>query len=222
MKNRNVKSTVLLSLFFLIGGVVLGGYLTWKYKPIEHGYVKIKQVEYDSLKAYVAFADSLQAVLDITPDTVYHDTIIYEQVPVYLPSQPQEIEEEDSIRTYVDSLYVEDEIDAWVKYKVKGFVEGQSEWGYKPIIREIETIIEKPVPYPVIKETFVPTFKTGNYISFAAGGNDKMFIFGVDYDLVKENSIYGFQYRRYGNMNVYGVKAGVNLNALFNKLRNGP
>ena len=48
------------------------------------------------------------------------------------------------------------------------------------------------------------------------------FIFGVDYDLVKTDYVYGLQYRRWGGQNVYGIKLGVNLNTLFKRIKNGP
>jgi len=43
-----------------------------------------------------------------------------------------------------------------------------------------------------------------------------------DYDLVKKDYIYGLQYRRYGEVSVYGIKIGINLNTLFNNIRYGP
>ena len=73
------------------------------------------------------------------------------------------------------------------------------------------------MPYPVITNIEVPVPSTGNYLSLGVGGNGKMFIFGVDYDRVKRDYIYGLQYRRYGDVNVYGVKAGINLNTIFKR-----
>jgi len=34
---------------------------------------------------------------------------------------------------------------------------------------------------------------------------------------VKKDYIYGLQYRRYGEDNVYGIKFGINLNTLFKR-----
>jgi hypothetical protein len=96
------------------------------------------------------------------------------------------------------------------------------EWGYNPVFREKEKIITKKVPYPVIENVEVPVPITGNYLSLAIGGNDKMFNFGLDYDMVTRDYIYGLQYRRMGEVNVYGAKIGINLNTLFNRYRNGP
>ena len=83
------------------------------------------------------------------------------------------------------------------------------------MIRSIETITEKPVYKPIITTIKIPEYVTGHYLSAVAGGNDKFFTFGVDYDLVKFYRIYGFQYRRQGDQNVYAVKIGINLSALF-------
>ena len=122
-----------------------------------------------------------------------------------------------SVQVYTDTLQVDGEINAWVRFKVRGYVLDNIHWEYKPIVKEITTTIEKNIPYPVIQNVEVPVPSTGNYLSLAAGGNDKMFIFGVDYDLVKKDYIYGLQYRRYGQYNIYGIKIGINLNTLFKR-----
>ena len=215
-------STFFAFLFAILLGAFIGFWLTRKFTPIPTGMVLVERSKADSLQAYVELIDSLQTLANLPADTVWRDSIIIQEVPVYITTTPEPIDTLDSIVTYKDSLSVEGEINAWVKFKVNGFMEGQMEWGYTPIIREIETIIEKPVPYPVIKTVTLSEYVSGNYISLVAGGNDKMFIFGVDYDLVQQDFIYGLQYRRYGDFNVYGVKAGININALFNRIKNGP
>jgi len=215
-------STFFAFLFAILLGAFIGFWLTRKFTPIPTGMVLVERSKADSLQAYVELIDSLQTLANLPADTVWRDSIIIQEVPVYITTTPEPVDTLDSIVTYKDSLSVEGEINAWVKFKVNGFMEGQMEWGYTPIIREIETIIEKPVPYPVIKTVTLSEYVSGNYISLVAGGNDKMFIFGVDYDLVQQDFIYGLQYRRYGDFNVYGVKAGININALFNRIKNGP
>ena len=215
-------STFFAFLFAILLGAFIGFWLTRKFTPIPTGMVLVERSKADSLQAYVELIDSLQTLANLPADTVWRDSIIIQEVPVYITTTPEPVDTLDSIVTYRDSLSVEGEINAWVKFKVNGFMEGQMEWGYTPIIREIETIIEKPVPYPVVKTVTLSEYVSGNYISLVAGGNDKMFIFGVDYDLVQQDFIYGLQYRRYGDFNVYGVKAGININALFNRIKNGP
>jgi len=215
-------STFFAFLFAILLGAFIGFWLTRKFTPIPTGMVLVERSKADSLQAYVELIDSLQTLANLPADTVWRDSIIIQEVPVYITTTPEPVDTLDSIVTYKDSLSVEGEINAWVKFKVNGFMEGQMEWGYTPIIREIETIIEKPVPYPVVKTVTLSEYVSGNYISLVAGGNDKMFIFGVDYDLVQQDFIYGLQYRRYGDFNVYGVKAGININALFNRIKNGP
>jgi len=215
-------STFFAFLFAILLGAFIGFWLTRKFTPIPSDMVLVEQSKADSLQTYVEIIDSLQTLADLPADTVWRDSIIIHEVPVYITTTPEPIDTTDSIVTYTDTLSVEGEINAWVKFKVNGFMEGQMEWGYTPIIHEIETIIEKPVPYPVVKTVTLSEYVSGNYISLVAAGNDKMFIFGVDYDLVQQDFIYGLQYRRYGDFNVYGVKAGININGLFNRIKNGP
>lgn len=218
------QSSVLMTIGLLIAGVFLGGWLMFKFRPVPEGMVLVPQSTVDSLAAYKAIADSLQTIANLPPDTVktveiiYRDTIIYvETTPV-----PQPDPSDSSVNVYQDTLSVDGEVHAWVKFKVRGYVLGNIQWAYQPIIKEVTTVVEKKVPYPVISYIDKPVPVTGNYLSLAAAGNDKMFIFGVDYDLVKKDVIYGLQYRRYGEVNIYGIKLGINLNTLFNKSRNGP
>lgn len=225
MKTSNV---ILLILVLIVG--LFTGYKVREFvynRNFPEGGIVVSQATIDSLNAYIKLADSLQVIATQPPDTVYQETVVYKDSVVYVETTPVVIEDDRNLehadlKTYKDSIYVEDEINAWVKYKVRGYVEGNSEWGYIPIIKEKETIIERKVPYPVIENVEIPKYITGNYLSVAAGGNDKMFIFGVDYDLVRPSYIYGLQYRRFGEVNVYGVKIGVNLNSLIKNIRNGP
>lgn len=214
-------STIFAFLFAILLGAFIGGVLTRRFAPLPSGMVLVQKEKADSLQAYVELIDSLQHIADAVPDTVWRDSIIIHEVPVYVNSDPEPVDETDSTVTYRDTLSVEGEVNAWVEFKVQGFLEGQMKWGYTPIIREIETIIEKPVPYPVVKVVTLSEYVSGNYVSIVAGGNDKMFIFGVDYDLVQQTYIYGLQYRRYGDMNVYGVKVGMNINAIIDRIKNG-
>jgi len=213
------KSSVLLTLFVLLLGGLLGGWLVYKFKPLPNGMVLVPQSTVDSLDAYVELADSLQVIANLPPDTVKIDSIVYIKEIKYVETTPElEIDTSDlSIIVYSDSLLVADEINAWIKFKVHGYVLDNIKWSYKPIVKEVTVTIEKKIPYPVITNIEVPVPSTGNYLSLAAGGNDKMFIFGVDYDRVNEDFIYGLQYRRWGDANVYGIKAGINLNRIFKK-----
>jgi hypothetical protein len=215
-----MKTSKWLSIAFVLLLLCIIGHFVFDFikHRVPEGMVLVPQSTVDSLDAYIAIADSLETLANSVPDTVYLDTV-YVLAESTATTTPTPIEEEDSITTYSDTLSVEGEVNAWVTYKVRGYVEGVAQWGYTPIIREIETIIEKKIPYPVIEtiEVKVPEYYTGHYLSLAVGGNDKMFNFGVDYDLVRENRIYGLQYRRYGEYNVYGVKVGINLAALFKR-----
>jgi len=215
MKKRNALGAILI----LIVGLFLGGFLTYKFKPVPEGMVLVPQSTVDSLNAYIALADSLEIIANLPPDTVKVDSIVYETETVYVETTPvpQPDPADSSVQVYNDTLQVDGEINAWVKFKVRGFVVDNIQWSYKPVIKKITTTIEKKVPYPVIAYIDKPVPVTGNYLSLTAGGNDKLFIFGVDYDRVKKDYIYGLQYRRYGEDNVYGIKFGINLNTLFKR-----
>jgi len=213
------KSSILGIIFALLLGALLGGWLVYKFKPLPTGMVLTTQVKLDSLDAYIGLADSLQIIANLPPDTVYVDTVIIKKEIVYVETEPvaEPDPSDSSVQVYSDTLSVDGEINAWVNFKVKGYVIDNLHWGYEPIIKEITTIIEKKIPYPVITNIEVPVYATGNYLSLGVGGNGNLFIFGVDYDHVKRDYIYGLQYRRYGDANVFGIKAGINLNTLFKR-----
>jgi hypothetical protein len=213
------KSSIIGVIFALLIGALLGGWLVYKFKPLPQGMVIVSQSTVDSLDAYIAIADSLELIANLPPDTIYVDTIIYKKEIVYVETTPTAEPDpvDSSFQVYSDTLNVDGEINAWVKFKLKGYMIDNLHWGYEPIIKEITTIVEKKIPYPVIQHIEVPIPSTGNYLSLGVGGNGNLFIFGVDYDHVKRDYIYGLQYRRYGDVNVYGVKAGINLNTIFKK-----
>lgn len=185
---------------------------------IPEGYVLVKQEVIDSLDAYKAMSDSLRYIANLPPDTiVIVDTIYFDTVstaitiPTVIPTQ------NDSIFHYKDSLKYGKDIDVKIAFDVKGKLVTPITWTWKPVVKHTKYETQKYIPYPVIRTINKKIPSTGNYLSLGAGGNDKMFIFGVDYDFVKENNIYGLQYRRYGDFNVYGFKIGINLNTIFKR-----
>ena len=191
---------------------------------VPQGMVLVEQSKIDSLNAYIAVADSLETLAHLPPDTIVIIDTIYLDTVKQVTSDPVPVPDivDPLLITYTDTLEMEGEVHAWITFKVRSFLVGSLEWGYKPVFKEKETIIEKPIPYPVLEPVDVPVAITGNYLSLTTGGNDKMFIFGLDYDMVREDYIYGLQYKRWGEVNVYGVKVGINLNSVFNKIRHGP
>jgi len=212
------RSNVVGFIFFLVAGVLLGGWICYKFKPLPEGKVIVNQTAVDSLNAFIEFADSVEN-LSMEPVIIESDTVYIEKIK-YVQTTPEPEIIDSTTTRYRDSLVIENEINAWVDIMVKGHVEDlRLEWNYRPIVRSIETITEKPVYKPIITTINVPKYITGHYVSAIAGGNDKFFTFGVDYDLVKYNRIYGLQYRRQGDMNVYAVKIGINLSSLFKKTR---
>lgn len=185
---------------------------------IPEGKVLVDKSYVDSLEHYMNVADSLEIIASLPPDTVLITDTIVIGTPQDTITIPEEIELPQYTQ-YNDSLVVPNEIDAAISFTADGKLTTPIFWEYTPIVREREVIVEKKVPVLIFEtlETEVRKYYTGHYLSAAASGNDKMFIFGLDYDYVQEKYIAGFQYRRYGNVNVYGVKAGMNLSALFKK-----
>jgi hypothetical protein len=207
-------------LFALLIGALLGGIAVYKFKPLPEGKVIANQTAIDSLNAFIIFADSIEN-LPMEPVVTKTDTVYITKIESTTSTPTAEVDSQDTTIThYLDSLVREKEINVWVDIMVKGAIEDlKIEWDYRTVIRTIETVTEKPVYKPIITTIKVPKYVTGHYLSAVAGGNDKFFTFGVDYDLVKYNRIYGFQYRRQGDQNVYAVKIGINLNTLFSNRR---
>ena len=216
MKKTNFITIVLI----IVGLLLLGQYCFDIFcKRVPNGMVLVRQETVDSLKAYIEIADSLEKLAHLPPDTIkIIDTIYFDTLKIVVSDPNLEPDPDDSTITVVkDTLEVDGEISAWVEFKLKGELQSGIKWGYKPVIKENTIIIEKPVPYPVIKNVEIKVPSTGHYLSLTAGGNDKMFTFGMNYDLVQETKIYGVQYQRWGNQNIFGVKIGINLNTLFKK-----
>jgi hypothetical protein len=211
------RSSAIGLFFFLLIGMLVGGWIVYKFKPLPEGKVIVNQTVVDSLNAFITFVDSIEN-LPMEPVVTKTDTVYITKIESTTSTPTAEIDERDTTIThYRDSLVREKEINVWVDIMVKGAIEDlKIEWDYRTVIRTIETVTEKPVYKPIITTIKVPKYVTGHYLSAIAGGNDKFFTFGIDYDLVKYNRIYGFQYRRQGDQNVYAVKIGINLSTLFN------
>jgi hypothetical protein len=214
-------SKILIILFTVLLALLVGNYVVDIFsKKVPNGMVLVEQSTIDSLNAYIKLADSLEQLANLPPeiiierDTVYLDTAVTTAYTV--PSvEPDPVDS--TLVTVKDSLTVNGEVSAWVEFQLRGQLEGGIEWRYKPVIKEKIITIKERVPYPVIETIHVPKAITGHYLSFNAGGNDNLFIFGVDYDVVKEKNIYGLQYQRFGDQNVYGAKIGINLNTIFKR-----
>ena len=109
---------------------------------------------------------------------------------------------------YADTLKNK-EIDVWVNYKVRGELIAR-EWHYNPVTTEIE--IEKIKYVPKIVNVEVPVSKNGLYLSGIAGGNKNAFLFGGGLDFItKKETMFGYQYQRFGNDNIHSVRAGFRL-----------
>jgi hypothetical protein len=212
-------SSVLGYLFVALMGAVIGALLF--YSRVPDGKVIVDKSSVDSLNAFIRLSDSIKTLSD--KPIITHTDTIYVEKEVYIATSTivanPNNSDSDSIH-YNDSLLVKDEVAVWVDFYLKGYRDKITlNWKYKPIVRNIETITEKPIYYPVVEaiEVEKSRFYTGHYLSLAAGGNAKMFNFGIDYTIIKEDWIYGLEYRRYGSQNVYGFQVGYNLRSLFKK-----
>lgn len=169
--------------------------------------------------------DSLTYIANLPPDTIVKNLVVYDTlwiVKTHNP-QPQPDLEDSTLNVYCDSLVIKDTVNVSVRFKTTGLIRGGIEWRFKPIYHFKETIINKPVPYLITEYTSVPAYKTGFYLSGVASGNNNMFIFGLDFDFVTKNDyIYGLEYRKFGNENIYGVKLGINLNKFFKRNKDEP
>jgi len=215
------KSNILGYLFAVLLGLVLGGFIIRSCSSLPDGKIIVNKSAIDSLNAFIAFTDSIEN-LSMEPVVIETDTV-YIEVTKYTTTLPIIEHDPDSNITYIkDSLIVKDEISVWIDIETRGNIKSfKTNWKYNPIIKEIETVTEIPVYKPVIQTITekVTEYPAGHYLSLAVGGNSKMFNFGVDYSIVKKDYLYGLEYRRYGDQNVYGVKVGVNLRTLFKKNR---
>lgn len=138
------------------------------------------------------FIDTLQMIAEMPPDTIT-DTLFLKGDIIYLPGKevPIPIPVDPQTNFYTDSI-VNDSISVWVAITVQGIIT-EWDWRYQPIIHKIETIIEKPVPYPMPYE--VPVSKSGLYAAIGVGGNKSAFMLTGELDLItKKDNFYGFQY----------------------------
>lgn len=170
---------------------------------------KYKPTEGFSLVAD-SFIDSLEKVTNMPPDTFVVTKIVKGETVtithtefVYITDSTQS-----GIKIYTDSI-VNDSINVWSSIYIDGFLRSW-EWKYKPITTIIERniniyvpkIVEKPVPVPA----------KGLYLSGIAGGNMDSFVFGAGIDLItKKNNLYGLQYQRFGEENIYSIRIGAKI-----------
>jgi hypothetical protein len=206
----------LLSIVLIIIGVILGWFISSFFGGVSEGKVLVDQSAVDSLRAFTVFVDSIEN-LPMEP-TVTQSETIYVEVPKYITTEPIAVVDpiDSTVTHFSDSLLIEKEINVWVDIMVRGHVNDlKVQWVYVPVLRIIETTTERPVYHPIITTIKVPKYVTGHYLSAVAGGNANLFTFGIDYDVVKRDRVYGLQYRRQGDLNVYSVKIGINLRTLF-------
>ena len=163
------------------------------------GYILVNQIDWDSM-----------IVRANRPPQITIDTFYLKGDPVYLPGKEIPIPVIVGVDTnlYQDSI-MNDSINVGIDIVVAGTIL-HWDWWYNPITSRIETIIEKPAPFPFPVET--PIYKRELFLSGVIGGNMNAFTFGADLDLVnKKRNIYGIQYRRFGDENFYYFKVGTKL-----------
>jgi len=155
--------------------------------------------------------DSIKALADRLP-TVHIDTIKVKGDIIYVPAipSPQPIPIDSTANKYSDSLVMKD-INVWYDFEVRGELLSRN-WKYKPIETTITRI--DSIPYPKIVETekTVEVLKNGLYVYGIAGGNKNAFLFGGGLDfLTKKETIIGYQYQKFGDINFHSVKLGMKI-----------
>jgi hypothetical protein len=201
------KFSTYVPLIILFIGLALGLIIKKPTYKVPEGKVLVTQV----------FLDSLKYVANLPPVITVHDSIVHDTVWIPQTHNPKPTVDpvDSTLNQYSDSLQIKDEVDVSITFKTSGLVKGGINWLYKPIYKEKIITIDRPVPYPVNNDILIPTYKTGLYASIAVDFGGKNFLIGPDIDIVTKNDyIYGIQYRRFGEVNIYGVKFGFKL---FNK-----
>jgi hypothetical protein len=157
--------------------------------------------------------DSLKNIKP-TIDTIIHDTIDIGDI-VYVPHDSLiYVVDSMGMKHYSDSI-VNDSIHIWNDLFVQGIIK---KWDqrYEPVIRTITETVTITVPQFVE----VPVYNSDNglYPSIIVGGNSGSFLFGGGIDLItKKDYLYGLQYQRFGNKNIYSFKLGFKIKGKRNK-----
>jgi hypothetical protein len=160
-------------------------------------------IKRDIWKDMIALADK--------PPVVTRETIRIKGDPVYIPTTPENPlptptqQTGDSIRTYSDSLFKKD-INVRYTFKVKGTLIDRN-WWYLPSLTVIK--VDSLVFVPKLVNNPVKVVKNGLFLYGSAGGNKSSFLFGGGLDLItKKETLIGYEYQRYGNLNFHSVKFG--------------
>jgi len=185
-------------LVLLIIGIVYIIFLReCKYKPPEG---------FSLVETY--YLEALEKIVNTPPDTFVVTKLIKGDPVTITHTEFVYVTDSTQLKIYTDSI-VNDSINVWSSIYIDGFLRSW-EWKYKPITTTIERniniyvpkIVEKPVPVPV----------KGLYLSGIAGGNMDSFVFGAGIDFItKKNNLYGLQYQRFGEKNIYSVRIGAKI-----------
>lgn len=205
----NLKYIVIIIVLALLLGLLGGFFIQKTTYEVPEGKVLVSQ----------GYLDSLKNIASLPPTIIIKDSIIHDTVKIYVHDpQPDPDPVDSTLLVYNDSLVIKDSVDVRIKFKSKGLVVGGIKWFYTPIIQIREIKIETKIPVPMPYNVEVPVYKTGFYLSGVVEGGEDIFMIGTDLDIVDKNDyIYGIQYRRFGNENIYGVKFGLRLNNLFKR-----
>lgn len=150
--------------------------------------------------------DSIEKKLFVKDSLIYiHDSFEVKE-PVYLVRDSFiYVEDSIGIKHYSDSL-VNDSIRIWDNLYIQGII---TKWErrYEPVIHTIKETITVTIPRIVEQ----PVYYTNNgiYVSVIMGGNSNTFALGGSLDYInKKNNLYGLQYQRIMDQNIYSVKMG--------------
>jgi hypothetical protein len=148
------------------------------------------------------------------PAEVHIDTVWKERPVVEPDPQPPLPDPQTTIDTtiviYQDSL-INKEINVWVDYTIKGLLLDRK-WRYKPISSTIRIDSIIYVPRIVEIEKLVKMPQNGLYPYITWGGNITGIAVGGGLDWITvHNTIIGYQYQRFDNLNIHSVKFGMKL-----------
>lgn len=158
----------------------------------------------DEVAMLQSVIDSVESIEEQPPDTIVRDTTIYKDTTVFVTTEFEEPQEDDSINHYQDSI-VNDTMRVWVDVYANELYD--IEWQYEPVIQK--RIKKIKVPHPVIVEKPVEaenTFNRGVYLTGGVGFNDGFtgnaglgympnqdMMYGVNVTRINDKTIYGFQ-----------------------------
>jgi len=151
--------------------------------------------------------DSIQALANKSP-IIKIDTVIKPGKPIYIYIDKPivTIDPKDTTVKEFKHAIENDTVHIYSKLKLRGELISYSLM-YTPMITTIT--VENTIYVPKIIDRPVTVSKKGIYLYGITGGNQNQFLFGLGVDFItKKNTIFGYQYQRFGSKNIHSIKVG--------------